>query len=144
MNITISVRRRSEHTRIIDACVLCYKRPSADSPNPCLPCLVSSPGMLNRLTDSNSPGCWHRPAYNTEIIKKRRTIRRHVLHNHWLGAACSAATAGVDDDNVLVDDRLHHSVDLVVAARRVKDFVFCERAQTSTGRATTNPVNDRL
>lgn len=116
---------------------------SADSPGTPHPCLVSSRGMLNRLTDSNSPGCWHRAtvAYsttNTEIIKKRRTIPRHVLHNHWLllrAAACpaAAATTGVDDDNALVDDgfkhRLHHSVDLVVAARLVRLSVLLTHRQ---------------
>lgn len=70
-------------------------------------------------------------------------IRRHVLHNHWLllGGArlvLLLLLLGVDDDNALVDDgfkhRLHHSVDLVVAARRIASKTLCfANAQTSTG-----------
>lgn len=80
-------------------------------------------------------------AYDTEIIKTRWTIRRHVLHNHWLSlrdlfCCCYCYCywwwwrwyGWTTTMLLLVDDgfkhRLHHSVDLVVAARRVKDFVF--------------------
>lgn len=93
--------------------------------------------MLNRLTDClarvTSPG--HRELTTVEIIK--RTIRRHVLHNHWLLGFCVLLallwwtnTMFLTGDDGRSKHRFRHSVDLA-GSRRVssKTLWLCEHSQ---------------